>query len=188
MLYNITSYINNMDKNSKFLLIVIIIISILLILIFLLNYLGDSKNRKMNKKKKKLIKEINLEAKNVIIPKTNKVNNISNIKIDKNKEEVKDENLEEIIDEDVEVLDEDNDIDRIISDINNSSISNIDLNEFEREQEETAIISYDELCKKAGVEKKIYSKYDNENKEDKSNSNSKYKPSKIISPIYGIQK
>ena len=59
----------------------------------------------------------------------------------------------------IEVLQEDNesDVDRILREIKEASKEEtINLNEFEKEQEETAIISYDELCKKAGVKKKIY--------------------------------
>ena len=70
----------------------------------------------------------------------------------------------------------------------------MNLTEFEKEQEETAIISYDELCRKAGVKKKIYKAVSEDaldvqkivpdiNKEPK-----KFKPSTYVSPIFGAQK
>ena len=62
-----------------------------------------------------------------------------------------------------------------------------DLTDFEREQEETAIISYEELCKKAGVEKKIYKTEPTKPVYKVEEPKGKYRPSKVISPIYGVQ-
>ena len=78
--------------------------------------------------------------------------------------------------------------------LGSNSYSNFDLTEFEREQEETAIISYGELCKKHGVEQKIYTKEEkniiekvNDIVENKMEEHS-FKPTKYVSPIFGLQK
>ena len=179
MIANFTNFLSNMDKNSQFLLIIIFIIVFLLILIFIINSINSRKVKKnierKNEYKRKLKEEIDLEAKNIVSKKTNIVN----------KEEA----------EEIEILDEDNDeIDEIIDDIKvNGVISNFDLTEFEREQEESAIISYEELCRKHGVQKKIYTKNEENiidkvsNIVDNKKCEHKYKPTKYISPIYGLQ-
>ena len=212
MYLNMINYLNNMDKNSRFLLIIIGIISFLLVLIYIINFFSGREVKRMEKirkaNKKKLLKEINKKAKEIIIePKKSEVKiepkksspAVEEISI-KKEEEVSEvletEVLEEPEEEIIEVLQEDdgNDIDRILSDLKKTSKENaINLNEFEQEQEETAIISYDELCKRAGVKKKVYkavteetmdvSKIVPEVKEKK-----KYKPTRYVSPIYGVEK
>ena len=111
------------------------------------------------------------------------------------------EQLEEIEDEVIEIIEDEkiNDIDRILLEMEKAEKQpEIDLTEFEREQEENAIISYDELCKKAGVKKIIYKTKKEEEKEKKIVKKKvddkpavaysrKYEPSKVISPIYGYQ-
>ena len=68
------------------------------------------------------------------------------------------------------------------------------MTDFEREQEETAIISYEELCKKHGVEQKIYS---NEEKNiidkvtdivENKIEDHKFRPTQYVSPIFGLEK
>jgi len=181
----ILANINNLDRNSKILLGLIILIGLLIILIFLFNFFSGRKEkklyRKINKNKRKLKKEIEEESKDVLVtPKVNKV--IEEISV---KPEIKEEM---IIEDPIEVLNEDNEIEKLINDIKsiNSSEELFDLTEFEKEQEESAIISYDELCKRAGVQKKEYGKKEEVVK--KETYEGKYKPSKVISPIYGIQK
>lgn len=195
MYLNITNYLTQMDKNSRFLLIIICIIILLLILIFIVNYIGTREERKKEKNKKRLIKEINKAAKGITeTPKTLSpaTKNIS-VSIPKKEEEPKKEVEKQ--DEIIEILQDDNesDIDRILREIKEASKEEpLNLNEFEKEQEETAIISYDELCKRAGVKKKIY-KASNEKIEKqvektiKNDESKKYKPSKVVSPIYGVQ-
>ncbi len=196
MYLNMINYLNNMDKNSRFLLIIIGVIVFLLILIFIINYLGDRKVRLQRSNRKKLIAEVNKEAMKIKeIPKkvvqkqepAPAVQTISANEIEKPKEEE-----EEII----EVLQEDNesDVDRILREIKEASKEEtINLNEFEKEQEETAIISYDELCKRAGVKKKIYKAATEEVQKEvetivnNSDDKKKYKPSTFVSPIFGIQ-
>ncbi|MBO5530700.1 MAG: hypothetical protein J5970_04805 [Bacilli bacterium] len=207
MYLNVVNYLNNMDKNSRFLLIIIGIISFLLILIYIINFFTGREVKKMEKirraNKKKLLKEINKKAKEIeATPKTIEPKKsspaVEEISIKKEEPEVSEviEVMDEPEEEIIEVLQEDNgnDIDRILNDIKKASKEDsINLNEFEQEQEETAIISYDELCKRAGVKKKVYkavteetmdvSKIVPEIKETK-----KYKPSRYVSPIYGVEK
>lgn len=175
---NFTNFLSNMDKNSQFLLIIIFIIVFLLFIIFIINSINSRKARKyqaMQKAyKKKLKEEIDLEAKNIVT-----------------------ENVKPIVkhEEEIEVLDSENDeIDDIIDDMKASNTSpNFNLTDFEREQEETAIISYEELCRKHGVEQKIYSKEDkniiekvNDIVENKIEEHS-FRPTQYVSPIFGLQ-
>ena len=197
MILNNINFLANLDKNSRFLLTIICIISFLLILIFIINYFSERQNRIKLKNRKKLIKEINREAKNIVpekkeIPKKQDISPATQtISIKQEPEEVIEE--EEVI----EILQDDNesDVDRILKDIKKASKEEtMNLTEFEKEQEETAIISYDELCRKAGVKKKIYKAVSEDaldvqkivpdiNKEPK-----KFKPSTYVSPIFGAQK
>ena len=75
----------------------------------------------------------------------------------------------------------------------------INLTRFEEEQEKDAIISYDELVKRAGAKKIVYKvetkeepieeeKIEELKEEPKTEYTPKFKTSQIISPIYGIQK
>ncbi len=218
MTMNIMNYLANIDKNSKFLLIIIAVIVVLLIIITILNFRMNKKNRpysgiqKINKKK--LFKEIEEESKN-IDPSTFKSNRkpktVEKIeKVIEPKVEAKniDQESEILEDEIIEIIQEDNesDVDRILRDIKSASKEEtLNLTDFEKEQEETAIISYDELCKKAGVQKIIYKTPEKEQikkevkqpqkeqvvqstqtKETPKQKN-KYTPTKFVSPIYGVQ-
>lgn len=205
MYLNVVNYLNNMDKNSRFLLIIIGIISFLLVLIYVINFFSGREVKRQEKirkaNKKKLLKEINKKAKEIeITPKKIEPKKsspaVEDISVKKEEVEEVIEVMDEPEEEIIEVLQEDNgnDIDRILNDIKKASKEDsINLNEFEQEQEETAIISYDELCKRAGVKKKVYkavteetmdvSKIVPEIKETK-----KYKPSRYVSPIYGVEK
>lgn len=184
MIANFTNFLSDMDKNSQFLLIIIFIIVFLLFLIFIINSVNTRKARKINAKKsaykRKLQEEIDLAAKN-ITPEVSKPVQTVTPKVDE---------------EEIEVLDNDKDeIDEILDDMKSSNnISNFDLTEFEREQEETAIISYEELCRKHGVPQKNYSKKEetimnkvNNIVENKVESHS-FKPTQYVSPIFGLQK
>ena len=179
MIANFTNFLSNMDKNSQFLLMLIFIIVFLLIMIFIINSINARRARryirKQNKYKRKLREEIDLAAKNIV------TNNIEVTVAPKKEEEI-------------EVLDESrDDIDVIMDDIKENNGLGINLTDFEREQEETAIISYEELCKKHGVEQKIYSKEEKniiekvtdivENKVE----SQKFRPTKYVSPIFGLQ-
>lgn len=178
MIANFTNFLSNMDKNSQFLLIIIFIIVFLLIIVMLINSINTRRAKRYlerkNAYKRKLKEEIDLEAKNISISKPIVKNNVE---------------------EEIEVLDDSkDDIDVIMDDLKeNNTMPNFNLTDFEREQEETAIISYEELCKKHGVEQKIYSKKEETIMEKVSNivenkvSDQKFRPSKYVSPIYGIE-
>lgn len=181
MIANFTNFLSNMDRNSQFLLIIIFVIVFLLILIFIINSINAKRAKKMiskqNAYKRKLSEEIDKEAKNII------TNNIE-IKVSPKKPE-----------EDIEVLDESKDeIDEILDDMkSNDTVASFNLTDFEREQEETAIISYEELCKKHGVEQKVYTKKEEivmekvNNIVENKNENHKFKPTQYVSPIFGLQ-
>lgn len=180
MIANFTNFLSNMDKNSQFLLMLIFIIVFLLIMIFIINSINSRRARRFIRKqkayKRKLKEEIDMEARNIVT---------QNIEVNAYPKE---------IEEEVEILDDSkDDIDEIIDDIKENNNLGLNLTDFEREQEETAIISYEELCKKHGVEQKIYNKEEKniiekvtdivENKVD----NQKFKPTKYVSPIFGLQ-
>ena len=204
MIMNIMNYLTNMDKNSQFLLIIIAVIAVLLVLIIILNIMSSRKNnnssRALKANRRKLIKEIEEESKNIDVsafkPQTKqktveKIEKVIEPKVEAKNIEVEPEILE---DEVIEVIQEDkeSDVDRILREIKSASKEEtLNLTEFEREQEETAIISYDELCRKAGVQKKIYKAPSKEEiiKEVKPEpkQKSKYTPTKFVSPIYGVQ-
>lgn len=215
MTMNIMNYLANIDKNSKFLLIIIAVIVVLLIIITILNIRMNKKNKpysgiqKVNKRK--LFKEIEEESKN-IDPSTFKSNRkpktVEKIeKVIEPKVEAKniDQEPEILEDEIIEIIQEDNesDVDRILRDIKSASKEEtLNLTDFEKEQEETAIISYDELCKKAGVQKIIYKAPEKEHvkqeikkeqvvqktqAKEEPKQKSKYTPTKFVSPIYGVQ-
>lgn len=179
MIANFTNFLSNMDKNSQFLLIIIFIIVFLLFIIFIINSINSRKAKKYleakNEYKRKLREEIDLEAKNIIT---------NNIEV----------SVTPKVEEDIEVLDDSkDDIEEIIDDLKESNpISSFNLTDFEREQEETAIISYEELCRKHGVEQKIYSNEDKNIIEKVNtiveNKTSCFKPTKYVSPIFGLEK
>lgn len=177
MVTNFTNYLSNMDKNSQFLLLIIFIIVFLLFIIFIINSINSRRAKRYIKAqkayKRKLSEEIDLEAKNIAPEQIKPIKRVE---------------------EEIEVLDSENDeIDDIIDELKtNSPVSTFNLTDFEREQEETAIISYEELCRKHGVQQKVY------NKEDKTvmekvnniveNKSTGFKPTQYVSPIFGLQK
>ena len=177
MVTNFTNYLSNMDKNSQFLLLIIFIIVFLLFIIFIINSINSRRAKRYIKAqkayKRKLSEEIDLEAKNIAPDQIKPIKRVE---------------------EEIEVLDSENDeIDDIIDELKtNSPVSTFNLTDFEREQEETAIISYEELCRKHGVQQKVY------NKEDKTvmekvnniveNKSTGFKPTQYVSPIFGLQK
>ena len=184
MIISITNFLSNIDKNSQFLLIIIGVISFLLLLTFVINYFNSRRARKILKKqrkyKKKLMEEINSEANNI-----NESIKAASIP----KQEIKKEVIEEI-----EVLDD-------IEELNVEPVQvveepkpvtpSINLNEYEKEEENSAVISYGELCKKFNVEKKEYNTSAKEviNKvsdiiENKVEQH-KFKPTRYVSPIFG---
>ena len=188
------NYFSNMDKNSKILLAIIAVIVFLLILLFIINHFFNRKLKKQERLRKQYTKRLNSEIERDR-KLTEKIKKKEEPKIETVKEEILEIKEEPKVESEViEVLVEENesDVDRILKDIKDASKQeDFNLTEFEREQEETAIISYDELCKRAGVKKKIYVS-EAKQKEVKPIKKEeaykgKYKPTKFISPIFGIQ-
>lgn len=218
MTLDVVNYLENVDKNSEFLIIIIAVIAVLLVLIFIFTFLGNHKAKSASRlqrlNKKKLFKEIEEESKNIDVTsykqktqkRVEKPEKVVEEKIEvKNsipEEEkpilVQKEQIEKIDEEEViEVIqdDDESDVDRILRDIKKASKEEtMNLTEFEREQEETAIISYDELCRKAGVQKKVYKATPKEEMVQKEvakiveeKPKGKYTPTKFVSPIFGVQ-
>ena len=194
--------LTNMDNNSKFLLSMIILIIVLLVIIIIISAISAKKENERIKstrkptdksliedKLKKLDFQIN-EAKETVV----------NEPIVQ-KEEVEEPEVKPIVqetklpepdfEEEIEVIEvEKNDIEDIAKQIENSKPKEFNLNEFEKEQEESAIISYDELVRKAGAKKIIYKEEKKETRdynEYKEPKKSGFVPSKVVSPIYGVQ-
>lgn len=190
---NIIYMYSNLDRNNKLLIIIIFVIVALLIIIGIYNIILSISSKIKNKKRHRL------EIDNQINKEYQKQEEI------KKNPEIKEETKEETIQkyettvkeemEEIETLDESvSDLDEILVEMMSAGSSEeFDYTDFEREQEESAIISYGELCKRAGVEQIVYPKKEI-NKEvakkiDKEvYNNSRFKPSTVISPIYGVQK
>ena len=184
---NIFYLYTNMDRNSKFLLTMIILIILLLILIVIISLISRKKEvQNVNKVIKTNINKTKInydeDEKNVDLTPTIKLNNEENTST-----------IDIIEDEDIEIIevieDEEDEIDNIKKLIENTLEQEpIKLNEFEQEQEDNAIISYDELVKRAGAKKIVYKTKKEEKKVDNKKESTVFRPSRIVSPIYGIQK
>ncbi len=191
---------SNMDSSSQVLLFLIILVSLMLISILVINYITKKKNDKILKgiSVKKKISTISQK-----IDTANKdIKPLVNLKKE-NKEvpikEVKKQEVEEV----VKVVPKKTSIDDITKLIEDTLEKEpINLTEFEEDQEENAIISYDELVKRAGSQKIVYKCEEvevlNELEPEKEEQieqiekieeePKKFKASKVISPIFGIQK
>ena len=196
---NIIYMYTNLDRNNKLLIIIILIIVALLILIglynLILNISSKIKAKKFNKIK--IDDQINKEYKKQeeIKPTINDIPFEPAIHTETKEEII--ENYQKAVKEEmeeIETLDENvSDIDEILVEMMNIGANEeFDLTDFEREQEENAIISYGELCKKAGVQQVVYPKKEInkeiEQKIEKEVYNTSFKPTTVISPIYGVQK
>lgn len=180
-LNNFLIILTNMDNNSKFLLSMIILIIILLILIIIISAVSAKKEEKV-KTIKKPTDRSQIEDKLKKLDFQLQSANVNKDKVTEIKKAPK-EPIKQPLEEEIEVIAvEENDIEKIAQQIENSKPKEFDLNEFEREQEESAIISYDELVKKAGAKKIVYKK-----EEPKKEIKSNFTPSKVVSPIYGVQ-
>ena len=171
---------SNMDSSSELLLFLIVLVFLMLVSILIINKITKNKTNKVSytsnriKQIEKITKE-EIKSEEPIIEKENEIKKEENKEIIKVNEKTSIDKIEELLEE-------------------GTKINPIDLTKFEEEQEANAIISYDELVKKAGATKIIYecdSSNDdmlshNETKEEKEDK--KFIASKVISPIYGVQK
>ena len=210
MLDNIFYMYSNMDSGSQILLFLIVLVALMLVSIFIINIITKKKDEKYDK----LFNPIDKYTKFVEKTSVNKPEKISNKEIVNKKVETPVSEITEIEvkkeqpnnEEEIEVLN-DSEIIEIVSDDNSSidkismliedNINNpkpIDLTKFEQEEEKNAIISYDELVRRAGAKKIVYkteSKQEiKEQKKPQTNNEpkGKFKASQVISPIYGIKK
>lgn len=214
---------SDMDKSSQILLFLIILVLLMLISITVINHITKKKNNKYD------IDNKNIKRYSDLIKEEDKME-ISEIKnnkkapkeiIVKNEKKNAPEIIEKLDEEEIESLEIEEPKEEVIvtkpSSIEEISklIENtleqepIDLTNFEEEQEKDAIISYDELVKRAGAKKIIYRaetkaeekkepvkviKSENKKIEDnsykckKSEYSSTFKASQIVSPVYGVQK
>ena len=218
---------SDMDKSSQILLFLIVLVFLMLISITVINLITKKKNNKydMENRNIKRYSDLIKEEDNVETP-------IALAKVVETKKEmpkliVKEEKkktpeiIEKLDEEEIESLEIEEPKEEVIvtkpSSIEEISklIENtleqepIDLTNFEEEQEKDAIISYDELVKRAGAKKIIYRaetkaeekkepvkviKSENKKIEDnsykckKSEYSATFKASQIVSPVYGVQK
>lgn len=196
---------SDMDRSSQILLFLIVLVFLMLVSISIINLITKKKNNKYdmeNRNFKRYSDLINddeekVEIKEKIIEKqslpkkTNQVEEIESLELDEEPLEV------------IEVVSNEDSIEDISKLIENTlEHEPFNLTDFEEEQEKEAIISYDELVKKAGTKKIVY-KTEEKNKNEvvkkvtknnvqkpikKGEYNSTFKASQIVSPIYGIQK
>lgn len=203
---------SDMDKSSQILLFLIVLVFLMLISITVINLITKKKNNKydMENRNIKRYSDLIKEEDNVEAP-------IALAKVVETKKEmpkliVKEEKkktpeiIEKLDEEEIESLEIEEPKEEVIvtkpSSIEEISklIENtleqepIDLTNFEEEQEKDAIISYDELVKRAGAKKIIYRAETKaeEKKEPFVNKKGEYagtfKASQIVSPIYGVKK
>ena len=205
ILNNIFYMYSEMDNGSQILLFLIVLVALMLVSIFIINLITKKKSEKYDR----LFNPIDKYTK---VVEKNRNNNTKKLKVDTIKKEViKNENNKSNIEEkneEIEVM-EDPEVVEIVSSEEASidkismlledTLNNpkpIDLTKFEEEEERNAIISYDELVKKAGAKKIVYKAEKqtiNEPKKEekieiKEEPKGKFKASQIISPIYGIKK
>ncbi|MBP3635003.1 MAG: hypothetical protein J6J17_00900 [Bacilli bacterium] len=191
---------SRMDRSSQTLLFLIVLVTLMLISICIINIITKRKNEKYDRQFNHINRysdALKKETKQIKISKNDK--NIENIekkiesikKIESVKEDEEDIEVIEVINEDSSI----EGISKLIED--NLEQEPIDLTTFEEEQEKDAIISYDELVKRAGAKKIVYKKADIKEetidkkvdvKIDNEAKTTKFKASQIVSPVYGVQK
>ena len=190
MLYDFSE----MDRSSLILLFLIILVFLMIVSITVINLITKSKNKKYDISNKNIKKYSELINDEIVVDKDKEISEeIESLELDEPKEEVivtKPNSIEEIS--------------RLIEDTLEQEP--IDLTKFEEEQEKDAIISYDELVKRAGAKKIIYRaetkaeekkepvKVIKTEKKQEPFVNKKgeyagtFKASQIVSPIYGVKK
>ena len=196
---------SNMGGSSQILLFLIILVTLMLISIFVINFITKNKTLSDIKPNKSIKKQVQKEIDNikptVDLKKQIKKEPIeikkeeekTNINV-QNKEDQANKKQEEKV---VEIVSKKTSIEEIAKLMENTLEQEpIDLTKFEEDQEENAIISYDELVKRAGAKKIVYKceeepiekievpKCDYESKNEKV----KFQASKVISPVFGVQK
>lgn len=198
MLNSILNKYSNMNGSSQIILFLIVLVILMLICICIINIITKKRNKELNEnnKSKKYIeiiddtveKELQKEPINIKEEKKDRFE-----KMEELEEEIEELNFEP---EEVKIVSKKSSIEEIAQMMEAQKQKPIDLTKFEEDQEENAIISYDELVKRAGAKKIIYkteeepikSREEIIAKVDEDLNKSKFKASRVISPIYGIQK
>ena len=204
---------SDMDKSSQILLFLIVLVFLMLISITVINLITKKKNNKYDmenrniKRYSDLIKEEdNVEAPIALAKVVETKKEMPKLIVKEEKQKTP-EIIEKLDEEEIESLEIEEPKEEVIvtkpSSIEEISklIENtleqepIDLTNFEEEQEKDAIISYDELVKRAGAKKIIYraeTKAEEKKQEPFVNKKGEYagtfKASQIVSPIYGVKK
>lgn len=214
---------SDMDKSSQILLFLILLVFLMLISITIINLITKKKNNKYDienrniKRYSDLIKEEKVEEPIEPVKVTQEKKEVPKL-IVKEEKKKNSEIIEKLDEEEIESLEIEEPKEEVIvtkpSSIEEISklIENtleqepIDLTNFEEEQEKEAIISYDELVKRAGAKKIIYRaetkaeekkepvKVIKTEKKQEPFVNKKgeyagtFKASQIVSPIYGVKK
>ncbi len=204
--------LTNMDRNSKFLLTMIAIIIVLLLIIIIISAISRKREIEAYKARKQVptdrekikekLKKLDFQLENINKTKEEKEEEIIEpIEFDEPVENpltplVEEEKIEEkpvhVEKEEIEQLDiedDDNEIERLTRELEKRTDNTFNLNEFEREQEKSAIISYDELVKRAGAKKIVYEKSSKPilDEIDTPQKSKGFTPTQIISPIYGTK-
>lgn len=201
ILTNIFYMYSNMDESSQILLFLIVLVALMLVSIFIINLITKKRIEKYDKKFNPITKYKTTVKREVKVQKP-AVKEEKIIKYEKPLVEtqkiVKEEPIEVMDDSEViEVISDDNTIEKISTLIedNMNNPKPINLTKFEEDEEKNAIISYDELVRKAGAKKIVYKTQTISEpvKEEKiqvkhEENNSKFKASQVISPIYGRKK
>ncbi len=193
MLNNIFYMYSNMDNSSQILIFLIVLVILMLLSIFIINMITKKRNAKYNMQFNPSYKYKKIENK-----KAPKIQEKVEVKPIKHEEPVKVEEIKEEEPEVIEIVTDNNSIDKIsqLLEDNLNTMDPIDLTGFEEDQEKNAIISYDELVRRAGAKKIVYKTEEkpikkevkNEKIETIEENKGKFKASQIISPIYGIKK
>lgn len=197
MLTDVFYMYSNLDNSSQILLFLIILVGLMLISICIINHITKKRNEKYDRVYNPIKKYTTVM--NTDVKKETPVKIERPLKKEEKIEELKEE-IEIMEDPEViEVVTDDSSIDKI-STLIEDNINNpkpIDLTAFEEEEEKNAIISYDELVRKAGAKKIVYKSekqtINEEVKEEKieikpEEVKTKFKASSVISPIYGLKK
>ena len=214
---------SDMDKSSQILLFLIVLVFLMLISITVINLITKKKNNKYDmenrniKRYSDLIKEEDNVETPIALAKVETKKEMPKLIVKEEKKKTP-EIIEKLDEEEIESLEIEEPKEEVIvtkpSSIEEISklIENtleqepIDLTNFEEEQEKDAIISYDELVKRAGAKKIIYRaetkaeekkepvKVIKAEKKQEPFVNKKgeyagtFKASQIVSPIYGVKK
>jgi hypothetical protein len=169
-------YYNNLGSIGVIAFYIACLLILLAIILFVILLI---KEKKVTKKEFSIVASNNLPMKTTEENLT--INNIEELKYNDLTDELIDRNLSNTT-----KIDIDNITKQIASDLEDK---NINFTDFEKDQEEKAIISYEEL-KKAATDKELPNliKYKIDAEENYVENMKKFRQSPLISPVYGVKK